>query len=88
MNTGAVDACALLRAKLADRLNESTLDWLQDTRPLAAEGIASLDLIAVLARLQRDAGLTLPDDFMIDARTSLVSLAAALAASASPDASR
>lgn len=87
MNADAVDACALLRATLADRLDEPSLDWLGDTRPLAAEGIASLDLIAALAHLQRDAGLSLPDSFVIDARTSLISLAGALAASASPDAS-
>lgn len=80
-------ARALLRARLAERLDEPSLDWLEDERPLTAQGIASLDLIAALARVQREAGLGLPDTFAIDARTSLAALAGALAEGAPPDAS-
>jgi hypothetical protein len=85
MSADRVRAASLLKARLADRLNEPRLDWLDETRSLAAEGIASLDLIAALACLQRDTGLYLPDSFVIDASTSFVSLVGALAASRRPD---
>jgi acyl carrier protein len=78
MSAAAGDAPALLRAGLAERLGESDLGWLDATAPLAGQGIDSLDLIAVLARLQRQAGLSLPEDFGIDAETTLDSVAAAL----------
>jgi hypothetical protein len=86
MSPDPARACVLLRAELAHRLAEPSLDWLEETRPLASAGIASLDLVAALAHLQRDAGLELPESFAIDARTSLSSLALALAASSPPDA--
>jgi aryl carrier-like protein len=71
-------ALALLRAALAERLQEPGLDWLDDERPLLAQGVGSLDLIAALAHLQREAGLGLSEHFPIDAETSLLAVAAAL----------
>jgi hypothetical protein len=77
----------LLRASLAERLGEPSLDWIEERQPLAAQGIASLDLIAALAHVQRDAGLSLCESFVIDARTSLAALAGALAEGPPVDAS-
>ncbi len=71
----------LLRSALAERLEEPGLDWLDDERPLLEQGVGSLDLIAALAHLQREAGLGLPEHFPIDAETSLLAVAAALRAS-------
>ncbi len=68
----------LLTAQLARRLEEPDVSWLDCTRSLAAQGIGSLDLIVALARLQRDAHLGLPEEFVIDADTSIMSVAAAL----------
>jgi hypothetical protein len=76
----------LLRRGLAHRLLEPDINWLEETLPLTAQGIGSLDLIAVLARIQRDAGLSLPEDFAIDADTSLLSVAVALKGLAPPSA--
>lgn len=69
---------ALLRSALAERLEEDDVDWLEDDRPLLAQGVGSLDLIAALARLQREAGLSLPEHFPIGAETSLLTVATAL----------
>jgi acyl carrier protein len=71
-------ASELARALLAERIGEADLLWLDEAAPLAAQGIGSLDLISVLARIQREAGLALPDDFTIDAETSLAAVVGSL----------
>lgn len=72
------DPPALLRQLLAERLGEEDLDWLDESAPLADQGVGSLDLIAVLARLQRDAGVGIPEELGIDDGTTLAAVAAAL----------
>jgi acyl carrier protein len=76
--SGGGDAQALMRELLAERLGEQDLDWLDESASLAAQGVGSLDLIAVLARLQRETGIGLTEEAGIDEGTTLASLAAAL----------
>jgi len=76
--TATADPRLLLRELLAERLGEEDLGWLDEGAPLAAQGVGSLDLIAVLARLQRQAGLGIPEELGIDEATTLASVAAAL----------
>jgi hypothetical protein len=71
-------AIVALKRCLAERVDEADIGWLDERRPLAAQGIGSLDLIAALARLQRDLGFGLPEDFAIDRETSLAAVAGAL----------
>lgn len=78
MGTTATRAGALLRACLAARLGQADLDWLDMERPLATQGVGSLDLIAALARLQRETGLGLSEGFAVSGRTSLASVARSL----------
>ncbi len=78
MTGEAADARALLQEHLAQRMGEPDLGWLDPAAPLAGQGVDSLDLIAVLARIQRQGGLGLPEDFAIDAETTLDAVAAAL----------
>ena len=76
--TAGGDPGVLLRRLLAERLGEENLGWLDESAPLADQGVGSLDLIAALARLQRDAGLGIPGELRIDEGTTLASVAAAL----------
>jgi len=76
--TAGSDPRILLRELLAERLGEEDLDWLDESAPLADQGVGSLDLITVLARLQREAGVGIPEELGIDDGTTLSSVAAAL----------
>lgn len=78
MGVTAIQAGALLRGCLAERLGQEDLDWLDMWQPLAAQGVGSLDLIAALARLRRETGLTLSDGFVVSEQTSLASVARSL----------
>jgi hypothetical protein len=71
MGATATQVRALLRAYLADRLGQEDLDWLDPQQSLVTQGVGSLDLIAVLARLRRNTGLGLCDGFVLSEKTSL-----------------
>jgi hypothetical protein len=85
MNDEGADPRPLVRALLAARMGEMDLGWLDETAPLAGQGIGSLDLISVLARIRRETGFGLPEDFAIDGETSLAAVAASLRPSGTGD---
>lgn len=74
----AAAAVRLVRARLARRLDEE-LDWLDDERPLAEQGIDSVDLISALAAAQLHDGVTVPEELVITRRITLAALGEALA---------
>ncbi|MEE1794862.1 acyl carrier protein [Streptomyces sp. BE308] len=69
---------ARVRAELAHQLQEDpSLPWLSDTEPLAPAGVDSVLVITVVSELERELGVTLPDDAVLGS-ASISSLATAL----------
>ncbi|MFD9792919.1 acyl carrier protein [Streptomyces sp. NPDC059070] len=69
---------ARVRAELAHQLHEEPgLPWLSDTEPLAPAGVDSVLVITVVGELERELGVTLPDDAVLGS-ASISSLATAL----------
>lgn len=69
---------ARVRAELAHQLQEDpSLTWLSDTEPLAPAGVDSVLVITVVSELERELGVTLPDDAVLGS-ASISSLATAL----------
>jgi 3-oxoacyl-[acyl-carrier-protein] synthase II len=72
----------LVRAALAERTAPGAVARLRDDEPLAALGLDSVALIALVADLQQRAGASLDDEAVFDPEVSVASLAAVLAGTA------